>query len=287
MESRRNRNAPSPFWRNILTWAAVAICACLALVAGAAGAERKKGGDLFARYPELMVGEWQDAKRRLWFFADGTYWMNPFGLPPDQFERNPDYRHGTWRIEGPKLIQDGGLTHLIVLLDETTLIVTDGERSFTSKRLAFAPGKKASPRVPMETPARSKVAVPPPSGALTPKMGSAERQAILNVLRADFYPDARLAISNPQKIQFMVHHLRVKDGWACVHVTPTKNQRDFAEPRWALLQWQDGQWTDVNYMEKLRPFPDESAAADALEMTDGTIAKLRELLPDCPAAIFP
>ena len=121
----------------------------------------------------------------------------------------------------------------------------------------------------------------------TPSIGSAERAAIINVLRFDFYLEKEAALKNPKKIIFVVKHLKVKDGWACVNVQPTRDGKDEGEPRWKLLRLVEGVWEDVDYFGKLFPFASEEETLDALDMKKGTVDKLLVKLPGCPKEIFP
>ena len=123
----------------------------------------------------------------------------------------------------------------------------------------------------------------------TPAPGSAERQAIMDVMRLDFYPgDAEAAHRNPKEILFKVMFLKVHGEWACAHVDPIDAAgKEIAEPRWALLQRKHGQWTDAHYFDALRPFPSEEAAQEALDMNAATIRRVRSVFPDAPADIFP
>lgn len=121
----------------------------------------------------------------------------------------------------------------------------------------------------------------------TPPKGSPERDAIMNVMRFDFYKDKQKARENPEKILFVVHHLKVKDGWACANVTPTRNGKEVAEPRWAVLKESKDGWGEIDYFEKLRPFAREADTLDALDMSRRTIQRLLPKLPGCPLEIFP
>ena len=124
--------------------------------------------------------------------------------------------------------------------------------------------------------------------AYTPAAGTAERVAIMDVMRLDFYPgDPEAAHANPQGVSFKVIFLKVHGDWACTFVEPTKTGKSYAEPRWGLLRRKGGQWSDLNYFDALRPFPSEEAAQDALGMTPSTVAKLRTVFPDAPGDIFP
>jgi hypothetical protein len=121
----------------------------------------------------------------------------------------------------------------------------------------------------------------------TPQIGSPERQDIINVLRYDFYQNKEAAAKNPKKIIFVVKHLKVKDGWACVNVQPTREGNEEGEPRWMVLRRLNDSWEDVDYFGKLFPFESEEATLDALDMKKGTVDKLLVKLPGCPKEIFP
>ncbi|MGL5018816.1 MAG: hypothetical protein ACRDBP_11825 [Luteolibacter sp.] len=126
-----------------------------------------------------------------------------------------------------------------------------------------------------------------PEPALTPVVGSPERTAIMNLFRTDFYEGERAARENPKRILFVVHHLKVKDGWACAFVTPTINGKEIAEPRWGVFKKGKDFWVDVDYFEKLRPFSHEAETLDALDMKKEIVARLLPKLPGCPREIFP
>lgn len=121
----------------------------------------------------------------------------------------------------------------------------------------------------------------------TPPIGSSERLDIINVLRYDFYQNKEAAAKNPKKIIFVMKHLKVKDGWACVNVQPTRGGKDEGEPRWMVLRRQNDSWENVDYFGKLFPFESEEATLDALDMKKGTVEKLIVKLPGCPKEIFP
>jgi hypothetical protein len=125
--------------------------------------------------------------------------------------------------------------------------------------------------------------------AYTPPAGSAERQAIMDVMRLDFYAgDAEAAHRNPKKVLFKVSFLKVHGDWACTNVDPVdSSSKQIAEPRWALLRLKSGRWEDVKYFDALRPFESDEAAENALDMNAATIRKVCAVFPDAPADIFP
>lgn len=121
----------------------------------------------------------------------------------------------------------------------------------------------------------------------TPPIGSSERLDIINVLRYDFYQNKEAAAKNPKKIIFVVKHLKVKDGWACVNVQPTREGKEEGEPRWMVLRRLNDSWENVDYFGKLFPFESEEATLDALDMKKATVDKLLVKLAGCPKESFP
>src|SRR5438132_14078784 len=92
--------------------------------------------------------------------------------------------------------------------------------------------------------------------AHTPAAGSAERKAIMDVMRLDFYPgDLEAAHANPKRVSFKVMFLKVHGDWACTHVDPVDaSGKQLAESRWGLLRRKGSQWSDLKYFDALRPF---------------------------------
>src|SRR5438552_8479500 len=81
----------------------------------------------------------------------------------------------------------------------------------------------------------------------TPAIGSAERQAIMDAMRLDFYSGDRAAAhTNPKGVVFKVLCLKVHGDWACTHVDPVDTTgKRLAEPRWGLLRRRPGEWSDI------------------------------------------
>jgi hypothetical protein len=123
----------------------------------------------------------------------------------------------------------------------------------------------------------------------TPPSGSPERQAIMDVMRLDFYSgDATAAHRNAKGILFNVRYLKVHGEWALVCVDPVNAAgKEIAEFRWGLLRRNSGQWSDAKYFDAIRPYPSEEAAQEALDMTASTIRKICQAFPDAPKDIFP
>jgi hypothetical protein len=126
-------------------------------------------------------------------------------------------------------------------------------------------------------------------GVYTPASGTPERQAIMDVMRLDFYSgDATAAHRNAKGILFNVRYLKVHGDWALVCVDPVNAAgKEIAEFRWGLLHRNAGQWSDAKYFDAIRPYPSEESAQDALDMTASTIRKIWQTFPDAPKDIFP
>jgi len=123
----------------------------------------------------------------------------------------------------------------------------------------------------------------------TPPPGSPDRQAIMDVMRLDFYSeDAPAAHRNAKGVLFTVRFLKVHGDWALTCVDPVNAAgKEIAEFRWELLHRKAGQWTNANYFDAIRPYPSEESAQDALDMTASTIRKIWRAFPDAPKDIFP
>jgi hypothetical protein len=126
-------------------------------------------------------------------------------------------------------------------------------------------------------------------GVHTPPPGSPERQAIMDVMRLDFYRgDLAAAHGNANGVMFNVRWLKVHGDWALACVDPVNAAgKEIAEFRWALLHRKAGQWTDANYFDAIRPYPSEESAQEALGMTASTIRRIWQTFPDVPKDIFP
>jgi hypothetical protein len=126
-------------------------------------------------------------------------------------------------------------------------------------------------------------------GVHTPTPGSPERQAIMDVMRLDFYSgDAPAARRNAKGVLFTVRFLKVHGDWALTCVDPVNSAgKEIAEFRWGLLHRKAAGWSDANYFDAIRPYPSEESAQDALDMTASTIRKIWRAFPDVPKDIFP
>jgi hypothetical protein len=120
--------------------------------------------------------------------------------------------------------------------------------------------------------------------AHTPKVGTSERTAIFDDLRAS-YAESRGV--EARGLKFVAHFFKVNDGWACLKVTPTRDGEAIGEDGWVLLHREDGTWTDMNYFEKLGPYASDEAGDDALNMGPATVKRVLKTFDGCPADILP
>src|SRR3954471_19760858 len=112
------------------------------------------------------------------------------------------------------------------------------------------------------------------TGAHIPAMGSAERQAILDALRAD-QPD----------VKFKVHYVKVDDGWCWVDTTPLdKAGKPTAEGGPNLLHLEDGKWKVMD-LSKVPDDPNDPLGAEDASPT--FVKNVMKTFPGVPRDIFP
>jgi hypothetical protein len=113
----------------------------------------------------------------------------------------------------------------------------------------------------------------------TPAKGSAERNAILDVLRQEYKSGQGINVT------FQVNHLKVHNGWAWATCTPLDDKGKVIGEQWpSLLHNEDGKWVIKDLM----------AIAEALNDPVGPLEPSRKYLkevekkyPGVPADIFP
>ena len=113
----------------------------------------------------------------------------------------------------------------------------------------------------------------------TPAKGSAERNAILDVLREEYKSGQGI------NVKFQVNHLKVHNGWAWATCTPLDESGKTIGEQWpSLLHNEDGKWV----------IKDLIAIAEALDDPVGPMEPSRKYLnevqkkyPGVPADIFP
>lgn len=107
----------------------------------------------------------------------------------------------------------------------------------------------------------------------TPPVGSAERKAILNTLRAEVKENFDLEVA------FVVKWLKVKDGWAWADTEPQScDGKNRYEPFLALLEKREGIWV-------IAEIP--SLEEDSPPVDDVYFNRLIERFPGLPREVFP
>ena len=112
----------------------------------------------------------------------------------------------------------------------------------------------------------------------TPEKGSKDRQEILDIFRQDFSEEKN-------QILFNVEHFKINGNWACAFVSPMKNNKNYAEPRWGLFNKVAGKWKQVEWSKGI-DIQDDFELID-LPIQNGRIAKLIvKKYPTCSMSIF-
>ena len=115
--------------------------------------------------------------------------------------------------------------------------------------------------------------------AHTPDKGSAERKAILDVLRDSYKKDSG------QTVTYQVHYIKVHNGWAWVDTTPLDDKnKPVAEGGPQLLHFENDKWTIID-LSKVPEDPNDPLGIE--DASPGFIKNLRKLYPQVPLDIFP
>jgi hypothetical protein len=110
-------------------------------------------------------------------------------------------------------------------------------------------------------------------GAVTPPVGSLERKAIMNTLRADLRENFGI------EAVFVVKWLKLQDGWAWAETEPqSRDGRNHYEPFLALLNKCEGVWV----IAEVPPLEEDSPPVD-----DAYFSGLIEKFPGLPRDVFP
>lgn len=111
--------------------------------------------------------------------------------------------------------------------------------------------------------------------AYTPPKGTAERQDILDALRAEVYKMHNI------KVIFIVKYLQVYNGWAWVHTLPQSvDGQEHYEDILALMQNTGGKWEVVE-------IPCVEEENDDCITSESYYDRLIERFPDLPECILP
>lgn len=111
----------------------------------------------------------------------------------------------------------------------------------------------------------------------TPAKGTAEREAIMDLLRAEVQKESGV------EVVFVVNYLKVHNGWAWVDVTPNrKDGTNLYEGKEALLHQENGLWKDM-------PLPPQDEDDERMfgDLSRRYISKLQKQYPSVPLDIFP
>lgn len=128
-------------------------------------------------------------------------------------------------------------------------------------------------------PGRAAVAAQTPGGLHTPAKGSAERKAIMDVLRDDYFKQ------NKQRVVFQVNYLKVHQGWAWADVTPLDDKgKAVAEGGPALLHNDKGAWVIVD-LAQVADDPDNPMGP--MDPSPLYIKNLQKKYPGVPTDIIP
>jgi hypothetical protein len=128
--------------------------------------------------------------------------------------------------------------------------------------------------------AQQAVALPQAGGKLhTPPKGSAERKAILDVLREEYRQGQGI------QVQFLVNHLKVKDGWAWANVTPLDGDGKPVGEGWpSLLHYEEGKWVTKDLITVAETLDDPVGPMDP---SPEYIKGVQKKYPGVPAEIIP
>lgn len=118
-----------------------------------------------------------------------------------------------------------------------------------------------------------------PNALHTPPPNSAERKAIMDALRDQYFKD------NNQKVVFKVNFLKVHQGWAWVDTTPLDDKgKPVAEGGPTLLHYSQGAWAIMD----LSGIPDDpDNPMGPMDPDPRYIKRLQKKYPGVPADIFP
>jgi len=113
----------------------------------------------------------------------------------------------------------------------------------------------------------------------TPAKGSAERTAILDVLREEYKSGQGI------KVTFQVNHLKVHNGWAWATCTPLDESGKIIGEQWpSLLHNEDGKWVIKDLIAVGEALDDP---VGPMEPSQKYLKEVQKKYPGVPADIFP
>jgi hypothetical protein len=113
----------------------------------------------------------------------------------------------------------------------------------------------------------------------TPAKGSAERNAILDVLRAEYKSGQGI------NVKFQVNHLKVHNGWAWATCTPLDESGKVIGEQWpSLLHQEDDKWVIKDLIAIAEALNDP---VGPMEPSQKYLNEVQKKFPGVPADIFP
>jgi hypothetical protein len=123
------------------------------------------------------------------------------------------------------------------------------------------------------------VAAQDQSALHTPAKGSAERKAIMDVLREEYFK------ASGQHVVFQVNHLKVHQGWVWADVTPLDERgKAVGEGGPNLLHYEKGAWVIVDLSVVAE---DPGDPLGPMDPSPRYIKNVQKKYPGVPADIFP
>jgi len=113
----------------------------------------------------------------------------------------------------------------------------------------------------------------------TPKIGSAERKAIMDTLRSEY------TTGSGANVKFQVKHLKVHNGWAWVNVVPLDPSGKPEGEDWpSLLQQKGNKWTFIDLVAIAAAIDDPVGPNDP---SAKFLRAVQKKYPSVPSDIFP
>ena len=113
----------------------------------------------------------------------------------------------------------------------------------------------------------------------TPAKGSAERNAILDVLREEYKSGQSI------NVKFQVNHLKVHQGWAWATCTPLDESGKIIGEQWpSLLHNEEGKWVIKDLMAVAEALNDP---VGPMEPSQKYLNEVQKKYPGVPSDIFP
>jgi hypothetical protein len=126
---------------------------------------------------------------------------------------------------------------------------------------------------------RSSICQENSGGVHTPPVGSAERDAILAALHAEYTTGSGSAA------KFQVKYFKVHNGWAWIDVVPLDPKGEVEGEEWpSLLHEKDGKWTIIDLIAIAAEMDDP---VGPMEPSPKFLREVQKRYPGVPSDIFP